>query len=115
MGTILFEGCFFFNDTATTEIYTLSLHDALPILIVPGTYTVRTSRTMNGSVSAAAMVVANNAVLTANSAALARTSTRLNSRHLRITDAAFCLTTNVLVNAGAQWELTQSTTVQVGG
>src|SRR2546429_9857615 len=28
---------FFFNDTATTEIYTLSLHDALPISSVPGT------------------------------------------------------------------------------
>src|SRR5438552_7774726 len=27
---------FFFNDTATTEIYTLSLHDALPILMAPG-------------------------------------------------------------------------------
>ena len=27
--------CFFFNDTATTEIYTLSLHDALPIWPVP--------------------------------------------------------------------------------
>src|SRR2546425_13239468 len=27
---------FFFNDTATTEIYTLSLHDALPIYIVRG-------------------------------------------------------------------------------
>ena len=27
--------CFFFNDTATTEIYTLSLHDALPILGEP--------------------------------------------------------------------------------
>src|SRR3989304_4791014 len=27
---------FFFNDTATTEIYTLSLHDALPILLPPG-------------------------------------------------------------------------------
>src|SRR3712207_8222627 len=26
--------CFFFNDTATTEIYTLSLHDALPIYAV---------------------------------------------------------------------------------
>src|SRR3989442_4805228 len=26
--------CFFFNDTATTEIYTLSLHDALPICCV---------------------------------------------------------------------------------
>src|SRR5712672_2798469 len=27
---------FFFNDTATTEIYTLSLHDALPMLVVDG-------------------------------------------------------------------------------
>src|SRR2546430_12017612 len=27
---------FFFNDTATTEIYTLSLHDALPISVPPG-------------------------------------------------------------------------------
>src|SRR5207248_10746503 len=32
---------FFFNDTATTEIYTLSLHDALPISL--------TNRSMNGS------------------------------------------------------------------
>src|SRR6266581_9358814 len=28
---LLFPFCFFFKDTATTEIYTLSLHDALPI------------------------------------------------------------------------------------
>src|SRR5260370_4515766 len=27
---------FFFNDTATTEIYTLSLHDALPIFLIDG-------------------------------------------------------------------------------
>src|SRR2546430_4599821 len=27
---------FFFNDTATTEIYTLSLHDALPIFMIDG-------------------------------------------------------------------------------
>src|SRR2546422_6080586 len=33
----LFSFFFFFNDTATTEIYTLSLHDALPIWIdLPG-------------------------------------------------------------------------------
>src|SRR5690349_23147394 len=32
--TIVFFFFFFFNDTATTEIYTLSLHDALPILEV---------------------------------------------------------------------------------
>src|SRR2546430_12185654 len=30
-----FRCFFFFNDTATTEIYTLSLHDALPIFISP--------------------------------------------------------------------------------
>ena len=33
---VLFLCFFFFNDTATTEIYTLSLHDALPILVVTG-------------------------------------------------------------------------------
>src|SRR3712207_3220645 len=38
MGMIYtFPCCFFFNDTATTEIYTLSLHDALPIS--PDTFT----------------------------------------------------------------------------
>src|SRR6266446_7209016 len=31
MSTVVFVFFFFFNDTATTEIYTLSLHDALPI------------------------------------------------------------------------------------
>src|SRR2546430_17704222 len=32
VGGLCFASCvFFFNDTATTEIYTLSLHDALPI------------------------------------------------------------------------------------
>src|SRR2546429_5787292 len=30
---MVFLSIFFFNDTATTEIYTLSLHDALPIFI----------------------------------------------------------------------------------
>src|SRR5919112_1486425 len=30
----IFYSVFFFNDTATTEIYTLSLHDALPILMI---------------------------------------------------------------------------------
>src|SRR5215467_16405692 len=34
---LLFFFFFFFNDTATTEIYTLSLHDALPICCCPGT------------------------------------------------------------------------------
>ena len=33
---LLLEKNFFFNDTATTEIYTLSLHDALPIWVEVG-------------------------------------------------------------------------------
>ena len=36
-------GAFFFNDTATTEIYTLSLHDALPILLIVSIITSATS------------------------------------------------------------------------
>src|SRR5258708_14885990 len=42
----MFSTLFFFNDTATTEIYTLSLHDALPIsseAALDGLYIVRTS------------------------------------------------------------------------
>src|SRR2546426_12782260 len=52
-----FSSFFFFNDTATTEIYTLSLHDALPILLyrgkrrrVPPTYSSR------GSISCAKLL-----------------------------------------------------------
>src|SRR3712207_9499126 len=36
---------FFFNDTATTEIYTLSLHDALPILIAAGLFVAPAAQT----------------------------------------------------------------------
>src|SRR2546426_11034641 len=38
---VAFLSFFFFNDTATTEIYTLSLHDALPILVNSCTSTMR--------------------------------------------------------------------------
>src|SRR5256886_7685274 len=41
---------FFFNDTATTEIYTLSLHDALPILKVAGERAYRRARRGEGVV-----------------------------------------------------------------
>src|SRR5258707_14276201 len=37
LNTKYFSFFFFFNDTATTEIYTLSLHDALPISFEPHT------------------------------------------------------------------------------
>src|SRR5437870_12671869 len=42
---------FFFNDTATTEIYTLSLHDALPILMVAALSLVASAGTISGKVS----------------------------------------------------------------
>src|SRR2546430_17641842 len=72
---IFFFFFFFFNDTATTEIYTLSLHDALPIWparqdgvrAVPGMASVLYRR--HGD----------------------RKSTRLNSSHSQISYAVFCL------------------------
>src|SRR3989442_14148843 len=73
---------FFFNDTATTEIYTLSLHDALPISSswIAGMITVLLR---HGGLS---FVLAGWAFFS-----LDRKSTRLNSSHVRISYAVFCL------------------------
>src|SRR5215204_2813493 len=65
---------FFFNDTATTEIYTLSLHDALPISAGP---------TRSITPPAATTVRPGTAG--------DRKSTRLNSSHTVISYAVFCL------------------------
>src|SRR5215211_6702810 len=67
---------FFFNDTATTEIYTLSLHDALPILLE---YSRRLPPLPEG--------------LAGHREAMEqdRKSTRLNSSHTVISYAVFCL------------------------
>src|ERR1039457_7550156 len=66
--------CFFFNDTATTEIYTLSLHDALPISKLEGAQCQSCDR-----------AEARHHRLSD------RKSTRLNSSHLVISYAVFCL------------------------
>src|SRR2546429_3385424 len=73
----IFPVFFFFNDTATTEIYTLSLHDALPISNMEEGAEVGASRCesiQRGSDSRAD-----------------RKSTRLNSSHGYISYAVFCL------------------------
>src|SRR5258705_964666 len=72
---------FFFNDTATTEIYTLSLHDALPI-------------SWTRSAPVPFKVPANTSsprCLATGSGSPDRKSTRLNSSHLGISYAVFCL------------------------
>src|SRR6266581_6075771 len=66
--------CFFFNDTATTEIYTLSLHDALPISPRWRSSGFMTARTRSSSPRCRD-----------------RKSTRLNSSHPSISYAVFCL------------------------
>src|SRR5215204_6279599 len=72
---------FFFNDTATTEIYTLSLHDALPI------YSLHVKRAgeaylLGGAPPAESYL---------NVERIDRKSTRLNSSHTVISYAVFCL------------------------
>src|SRR2546430_9930735 len=77
---------FFFNDTATTEIYTLSLHDALPICRNQpgGSLEVEIARRNEGR---AAEREPNRAALECQD----RKSTRLNSSHSQISYAVFCL------------------------
>src|SRR5438034_11580785 len=77
--------CFFFNDPATTEIYTLSLHDALPILRLPA----RLAMAVDDGSEVAANLEAD---LPAQAASgQDRKSTRLNSSHTVISYAVFCL------------------------
>src|SRR5947209_20623858 len=71
---------FFFNDTATTEIYTLSLHDALPIF---QHYTPRRPQMNKLLVT---LIAGTFAVDQRD-----RKSTRLNSSHANISYAVFCL------------------------
>src|SRR5258708_11921659 len=80
---------FFFNDTATTEIYTLSLHDALPISCRRQCATRRSFETWLDRLSAPLPHrTANEPAL---SVELDRKSTRLNSSHQIISYAVFCL------------------------
>src|SRR5689334_25000291 len=75
---IFFLFFFFFNDTATTEIYTLSLHDALPICHQQR----KTGAPARPRFSRATFPRSREAD---------RKSTRLNSSHSSISYAVFCL------------------------
>src|SRR5438067_9874267 len=77
---LLFSFFFFFNDTATTEIYTLSLHDALPIFLPP-----------SPQQSCFAARVKSLGDYGLRDRLLDRKSTRLNSSHVSISYAVFCL------------------------
>src|SRR3712207_8346866 len=85
---------FFFNDTATTEIYTLSLHDALPIYVLqlqrcphprhhPRTGTHGVTQGDTGARPSPARY--------GRRRVGDRKSTRLNSSHANISYAVFCL------------------------
>src|SRR5258708_33198890 len=74
---------FFFNDTATTEIYTLSLHDALPILTE--------IEARRSSTEVEPEMTQRAAVPRSAKPGVDRKSTRLNSSHQIISYAVFCL------------------------
>src|SRR5947199_9786617 len=76
---------FFFNDTATTEIYTLSLHDALPI------YADFSFTAIMLYPRALADMLRDWLEMYPEKVLLDRRSTRLNSSHLGISYAVFCL------------------------
>src|SRR2546426_11790264 len=74
----IFFNFFFFNDTATTEIYTLSLHDALPI-----------SEDLRERIKS--LTEGRGVDVIYDPVGGDRKSTRLNSSHLVISYAVFCL------------------------
>src|SRR3712207_8242267 len=76
------NGFFFFNDTATTEIYTLSLHDALPICVHRLPTEGCTECELKSAHCCAPLLCCPPAD---------RKSTRLNSSHANISYAVFCL------------------------
>src|SRR5437868_12833061 len=76
---------FFFNATAPTEIYTLSLHDALPICCDVQRHLVASMRNTAGWRPSVVLQHSQ------NSEVLDRKSTRLNSSHVSISYAVFCL------------------------
>src|SRR2546430_3716606 len=94
---------FFFNDTATTEIYTLSLHDALPILVLnPGEVAEAPGREgVEGATHGGRWIAAGPEADEerhgragedeAGEDERDRKSTRLNSSHSQISYAVFCL------------------------
>src|SRR2546422_3391214 len=77
---------FFFNDTATTEIYTLSLHDALPISLTRMTQDLAMFKGMTPEQIGPQYIAPVAAFLARD-----RKSTRLNSSHGYISYAVFCL------------------------
>src|SRR5207253_10321648 len=79
---------FFFNDTATTEIYTLSLHDALPILQF--LHDVRSAEEPDSARSRYDALL-RRLVSFESGRNRDRKSTRLNSSHVAISYAVFCL------------------------
>src|SRR3712207_8601144 len=87
---------FFFNDTATTEIYTLSLHDALPISGIREAIDLARSGGFAGlefSIREIAALVEERGAEEVKGlfAEADRKSTRLNSSHANISYAVFCL------------------------
>src|SRR2546427_7908604 len=86
---------FFFNDTATTEIYTLSLHDALPIYGKKKEldFRVSTVPTLYGEKVVMRLLDKENLRLDMTKLGFEpdRKSTRLNSSHSQISYAVFCL------------------------
>src|SRR5258708_21697196 len=87
---LILSSFFFFNDTATTEIYTLSLHDALPISPAGILRTAACSSATLSENDAICVTFSSNAK-TARRSPGDRKSTRLNSSHQIISYAVFCL------------------------
>src|SRR3712207_7050997 len=107
MGKRLDSLFFFFNDTATTEIYTLSLHDALPICVARRNFEEAIARGLMvlrllgisfpdkpKKIHILVSLIRTKRMLAGRD----RKRTRLNSSHANISYAVFCLKKKKLIH-----------------
>ena len=101
------------GDLDTTA--SIILNSTTAHLVVPGTYTVRTSGSLIGVVDANAIVIKTNALVTAASASFNGTVSVENGATLRTTSGTVSFASNVVVAVGAQWDLPLGTTLVMNG
>ena len=134
-GTIQIEGsCRLVVPGDLDTTVAIVVNSAAAQLVVPGVYTVRTSRTISGVVESTAVVVTTNAVLTASGASFSGPVTLENGSQLvmnggsftnqlsieggasvRLTGGTVRFGTNVLVAVGARLDVEKSTTLVLSG
>jgi hypothetical protein len=93
----------------------INLSSASAQLVVPGTYTVRSSRSMSGTINSVAVIIASNATLSVSSANFTGQVRVESGGTLQTSGGTVSFQTNVTVASGAEWDVPLSTALVLNG